>query len=45
MRRASWVREVFIEAFAAAVAEGIVSAIGWGVRQWRKRRKKKRKTE
>lgn len=34
--------EVFLEALMAACAEGLVSAIGWLLRKWRKRKKRKR---
>jgi hypothetical protein len=36
-----WVWELFVEYIIAAVANGMVEAIGWAIRKYRKRKKKK----
>lgn len=36
-----WLVELFLEALVWALAESIVALAAWGMKQWRKKRKKK----
>lgn len=47
MKRKSlhYLAEVFLEALMGALAEGLVAAIAWAVRKWRKRKRRKERDD
>lgn len=43
--KSRWARDLFLEFFIAALAEGLVAAIGWCIRKARKWARKRKRDE